>query len=61
MIGDSYIKVIGMDGANQITHVARADWINGSVLQGFNEADNMILWVNASCVSAVFINSCEGR
>lgn len=61
MIGDKYIKVIDMSGNVNITHVARADWVNGSILQGFNENDDMILWVNASDVSAIFVNGRGGE
>ncbi len=56
MIGDKYIKVVDMTGNTNVTHVARADWLNGSILQGFDENNDMILWVNASDVSAIFIN-----
>lgn len=44
-----------MCGNTQITHVARAEWLGGTTLKGFNAADDMILYVTASCVSAIFI------
>lgn len=61
MLGDKYIKVIDMAGETNITHVARANWLNGTILQGFDENDNMILWVNASTVSAIFVNGRSGE
>lgn len=60
MIGDRYVKVIDMTGNSNVTHVARADWLNGAILQGFDENDDMILYVNAADVSAIFINGRNG-
>lgn len=53
---DKYIKVIDMTGATNITRVARAEWFNGSILKGFDENGDMILYVNAADVSAIFLN-----
>lgn len=60
MLGDKFIKVIDMTGNTNVTHVARAEWQNGTILHGFDENDDMILWVNASDVSAIFINGKRG-
>lgn len=60
MLGDKFIKVIDMTGNTNVTHVARAEWQNGTILHGFDENDDMILWVNAADVSAIFINGKRG-